>query len=158
VYCRDATAMSCVVKIRDEVFVQFYAVVVKCHSIMQNWQFGLPGRFLWEQSPWCQRKWWGRSWLCSLPVSHFSVSINLDSRFTAHAFFPARVPVVLVPKFTQYLMPFLCWIHREIASGQIHDSKYKDVQNQYVHLAAWKFVHLLPKYASTTTYRCIWLL
>jgi hypothetical protein len=38
-------------------------------------------------------------------------------------------------------------IHREIASGQIQDSKQKDVKNQHVHPAAWNFVHRLPIYA-----------
>jgi hypothetical protein len=35
----------------------------------------------------------------------------------------ARVSIALFPSFTQNSIPFLCRIHREIASGQIHDSK-----------------------------------
>jgi hypothetical protein len=32
------------------------------------------------------------------------------------------------PRFAQHLMDTLCGVHREIASGQIHDSKLKDVK------------------------------
>jgi hypothetical protein len=45
----------------------------------------------------------------------FSVSVSLDSLCTAH------VPSHFFPKFAQNLMLFLCRIHREISSGQIHD-------------------------------------
>jgi hypothetical protein len=44
--------------------------------------------------------------------------------------------VTLFLVFVQNLMLFLCGIHDEIASGQIHDSKEKDVKNQHVHAAA----------------------
>jgi hypothetical protein len=57
----------------------------KSHSSMQNWQFGLPGRILCEQSPWCQRKLWACFWLCS------SVSVSLDFPCMAHAFFPEHL-------------------------------------------------------------------
>jgi hypothetical protein len=40
----------------------------------------------------------------------------------------SRVYVALFQSFAKHLMLFLCWIHREIASGQIPDSKYKDVK------------------------------
>jgi hypothetical protein len=40
----------------------------------------------------------------------------------------AKVSVAPFPRFAQNLMLFLCRIHREIASGQIHDSKQKDVE------------------------------
>jgi hypothetical protein len=58
---------------------------------MQNWQFGLPGRILFEQSFWCQIKWWACSWLCSSTVSQFSVSVNLNFPCGAHGFFPERL-------------------------------------------------------------------
>jgi hypothetical protein len=87
VRCRDATASSIAVKDRSEVFAHFHKVAVKRHNSMRNWLFGLPGRILCEQSPWCQRKWWSCSWLCSSPVSPFSVSVSLDFPCTAHAFF-----------------------------------------------------------------------
>jgi hypothetical protein len=35
----------------------------------------------------------------------------------------ARVSAAFLPRFAQNFMLFLCRIHREIASGQIHDSK-----------------------------------
>jgi hypothetical protein len=53
---------------------------------------------------------------------------------------------------------FLCWIHRKIASGQIQDSKQKNVKNQHVQLNAWNFVYWLRRYASTRIYHCIALL
>jgi hypothetical protein len=44
---------------------------VQLHSSMRDWLFGLPGWIISEQSPWCQRKRWAYSWLCSSPVSSF---------------------------------------------------------------------------------------
>jgi hypothetical protein len=73
VCCRDAAASSLVTKIQGEIFAHFYAVAVICHSSMQNWLFYLLGRILCEQFPWCHKKWWACSWLCSSPVSSFSV-------------------------------------------------------------------------------------
>jgi hypothetical protein len=73
VRCRDATARTFVAKVRGEVFVYFHAVTVKRHSSMWNWLLGLTGQILCEQSPWCHKHWWARSWLCSSPVSTFSV-------------------------------------------------------------------------------------
>jgi hypothetical protein len=67
----------------------------------------------------------------------------------------AKVSVALFPRFAQNLMPFLCRIHREIASSQMHDSKYKYVKKSAHHPAAWNYVHWLPRYASTFMYCCI---
>jgi hypothetical protein len=53
---------------------------------------------------------------------------------------------------------FLCTIHHKITSGQIHDSKCKDIKNQHVHPAASNFVHWLSRYASTIICYCIMLL
>jgi hypothetical protein len=36
VRCRDETASSFVIKVRDEVFAHFHAMIVKCHSGMRN--------------------------------------------------------------------------------------------------------------------------
>jgi hypothetical protein len=44
----------------------------------------------------------------------------------------ANVSVALFPRFAQNLVLFLCRTHREIASGQINDSKNKDVKNEHV--------------------------
>jgi hypothetical protein len=74
-------------RFRGEVFAYFHTVAVKRHSSMRNWLFGLPGRILCEQSSRCQRKWWACSWLCSSPVSPFSVSVGLDFPCTDHASF-----------------------------------------------------------------------
>jgi hypothetical protein len=91
VRCRDATASFFVAKVWGEVFAHFHTVTLKHQNSMQNWLFDLPGQILCEQSPWCQRKWWACSWLCSSPVSPFSVSVSLDMPFkhlwTVKAFF-----------------------------------------------------------------------
>jgi hypothetical protein len=81
---------SFVAEVRGEVFAYFHAFSVKHHSIMRNGLFGLPGRILCEQSPWCQRKLWSCSWLYSSPVSPFSVSMRLDDPCMSHSFFPER--------------------------------------------------------------------
>jgi hypothetical protein len=78
VCCHDATASSFVAKIQGKVFAHFHTVTVRHHSSMRNWLFGLPGRIVCEQSPWCQRKWCACSWLCSSPLSPFSVMVSLD--------------------------------------------------------------------------------
>jgi hypothetical protein len=93
---------------------------------MQNWLYGLPGWILCEQSPWCQRKWWACFWLFSSPVSPFSVSESFDFPCMAHTFFPERLSnhcQGLRRSFSQNLLLILCRIHRDIASGQIQDSK-----------------------------------
>jgi hypothetical protein len=69
----------------------FYAITVKYHSSMQNWLFDLVWWIHCEQFPWCQRKWWKCSWLCSLPFLPFLVSVSLDFPCTAHAFFPQNL-------------------------------------------------------------------
>jgi hypothetical protein len=72
----------------------------------------------------------------------------------------ARVSVERFLRFAHNLIHslFLCRIHGEIALGQIHDSKQKDVKNQNVHPSAWNFAHWIPRYASIVIYRCIALL
>jgi hypothetical protein len=71
----------------------FSAFTIKCHSSMQNWMPGLPGWIICKQSiPLMQTKnIWACSWFCCSPASPFSVSVNLDSLYTAHAFFPERL-------------------------------------------------------------------
>jgi hypothetical protein len=46
VHYRDATSCSFVAKVRGEVFAHFIAFIVKRHSSVRNWLFGLPGRIL----------------------------------------------------------------------------------------------------------------
>jgi hypothetical protein len=88
VWC-DATASSFVAKVGGEVFTHFHAVVMKRHSSMWNWLFGLSEQILYEQSPWCQNdKENFEHALDSSPVSPFSVSVSLDFPRMAHAFFP----------------------------------------------------------------------
>jgi hypothetical protein len=58
-----------------------------------------------------------------------SVSVSLDFRVrlmlssTNTCLIISRVLVSLSPRFAENLTLFLCQIRREIASGQIHDSK-----------------------------------
>jgi hypothetical protein len=49
-------------------------------------------------------------------------------------------------------MLFLCQICLKIASGKIHNSRYKDVKYQWIHPTVWNFVHLLPRYTTTIVY------
>jgi hypothetical protein len=62
---------------------------------MWNWLFGLPGWNICEQSPWCQRKLWACSWLCSSPISPISacpeLSMSFKHQHMAHAFFPENL-------------------------------------------------------------------
>jgi hypothetical protein len=90
-HCHDATASSFAAKVRGKVFSHYHAVAVKRHNSMQNWLYDLPGRILCKQFPWCQRKRWACPWLCSSPVSPFSVSVSLDFMCMAHAFFLERL-------------------------------------------------------------------
>jgi hypothetical protein len=127
--CRDATASFFVAKVWGEIFAHFHAVAVKFHSSMQNWRFGLPEAILCEQSPRCKRKLWACSWLSSSPVSPFSVSMSLDFRVrlllssSNACLIISKISVPLFLTFAQNLTLFLCLIHREISSGQIHGSK-----------------------------------
>jgi hypothetical protein len=65
---------------------------------------------------------------------------------TAHAFFPKHLSNHC--QGLRYTFPdtcakldahslFLCWIHRENASGQTHDSKQKDIKNQHIQPHVW---------------------
>jgi hypothetical protein len=122
--CYDATASSFVAKVLDEVFAHFHAVTVKRHSSMRKWLFGLPGWMLYEQSPWCQRKLWACSWLCSSPVlpffffclSEFGRSVYGSCYLLQMLANHARVSIALFPTFEQNLMLFLRQLHRKIAS------------------------------------------
>jgi hypothetical protein len=119
--------------------------------IMWNWLFHLPGRILCEQSPRYQRKLWACSWLYSSHVSPFSVSVSLDFLCMAHAFFfkilsnHCQGLCHTFFEVAQNLMLFLCWIHRGIASVQIHDFKWKDVKKSAGQLTGVKFYTLTPK-------------
>jgi hypothetical protein len=155
---------SSVSKIRGEVFAHFHAVAVKRHSSMHNWVFGLPERFICEQSSWCQRKWWAYSWLCSSPVSSFSVSVSLDFPWTAHAFFAER----LFNNYQRLRRTFLkiCTkfvvvaLSDSLRNGIRPDARLqiKGRKNQHFPPDAWNSVRWLPRYASTIIYRCIALL
>jgi hypothetical protein len=66
----------------------------------------------------------------------------------------ALVSVALFSRFAQNVMHNICWIRREIASGQIHGSKWKDVRHDNMH-ALCEILYTgfqgLPIVSSTTT-------
>jgi hypothetical protein len=88
-------------------------------------------------------------------VRIFRVRLILSS---SNALLIARFSVAHLPRFAQNLKLFLCRIHWDIASDQIYDCKYNDVEKRHVHPAAWNAVHWLPRYAVTIIYCCISLL
>jgi hypothetical protein len=82
-----------IAEVRGEVFARSHSVVLKRHSSMWNWQFGLPGRILYEQFPWCQRKVMNMllTLLFTCLAFFFSVSVSLDFPCTALTFFPGHL-------------------------------------------------------------------
>jgi hypothetical protein len=103
----------------------------KRHSSARNWLLDLPGRILYEHSLWSQVKRWTCSWHFSSSVSPSSVSMISEFSRTVLTFFPGslsnyfhglrRTFPEICTKFDAHSL-FLCRIHRDIASGQIHDS------------------------------------
>jgi hypothetical protein len=149
VRCRDAVDSNFVHKVRSEIFAHFHAVAVERHSSMQNRMFGLPGRILCEQPPWCQRKLWACSWLC------FNRYRLLDFPSTVHALFPDRLPNHcqglrrIFPRFAQHLC--CCFVEsiakcyqakctapnkRISISTELHEVLYTDFQYMLVLLSA----------------------
>jgi hypothetical protein len=59
------------------------------YNSMRNWVFGLPGRVLCEESPWCQRN--DEHLTLLFAYLAVSVSVNIDFPCTAHVFFPERL-------------------------------------------------------------------
>jgi hypothetical protein len=150
VRCRDATASSFVAKVRGEVFAHFHAVVVKRHCSVRNWLFSLPGRVLYEQPTLYRRTWWTMLWAFFLCISRpfrswwvwtFRVQLILSS--LKACLIIARASVALLCRFTESLMPFLCRIHLEIASGQIHDSGPNKLSSVYANGCIF-WVFLVP--------------
>jgi hypothetical protein len=101
-----------------------------------------------EQSPWCQWKWWAWSWLLHLSrlfqyhwVWTFYVRLMLSS--PKACLIIARVSVALFPKCA--LLP-LDPSRNHIRRGT--QLQIKGHKNQYIHPAAWNFLHWLQRYAS----------
>jgi hypothetical protein len=152
----DAVSSSFVAKGWGQSLCTFLQSRHKHHSSMHNWMFGLPendectlhfGVHLSHLS-------WSR-WLQNFPFKLLGI---------AHAFFPEHVSNhsrglhCTFSEICEKMMHTHCWIHHKIASGEIHDYKWKDIENQHVHPAGLNFVHWLPWYASTFIYHCITLL
>jgi hypothetical protein len=124
--CRDATASIFIANVQGEVFAHFH-IVIKRNS-MRNWLFGLPEQIIYEQFPWCQRKWLSCSWICSSPVSNCTVCPKPSVPFKRLMLSSPNVCLILAkvsphPRFAPNLMHTRCRSRREIASGQIHGSK-----------------------------------
>jgi hypothetical protein len=86
VHCRDATASSFIAEVRGEVFARFHAVALKRHSSMRNWLFGLLGRILCQQSPWCKKKMMIMLLTLSRWVCTFHVLLMLSPRTFVKSF------------------------------------------------------------------------
>jgi hypothetical protein len=115
--CCDATASSFVAKVRGEVFAHIQEVAAKRYSSMRHWLFGLLGRIVYEQSSWCQRKWWAFYWLCSSPVLLFRPRRVWTCRVRLMLSSPNAFLIIfseICTKHDAYSL-FVCWIHREIA-------------------------------------------
>jgi hypothetical protein len=83
VHCHDAT----VTEVWAEVFAHFQIVTVQHHSSMWNWLLAFQDEFFLKNPLDVKKKLWASSWLCSSPVSPFSVSESLDYPCMAYAFF-----------------------------------------------------------------------
>jgi hypothetical protein len=96
-----------------------------------------------------------------LPVSHFSVSVSLDFNCMAHAFF-----LELLYNHCQGLRltaSDICTQFDDVPLSGLSRNRIRPNtqllitgrKNPHVHLAAWNFVHWLPRYANTLISRCI---
>jgi hypothetical protein len=150
--CREATASSSVAIVREEVFAHFLAVAVQRHSIMRNWLCRLSGRIICDVLLVVKEN---DKHAFGFALCTFRARLMLSSPNTC--LITGKVSVVLFGRFAQNLMHILCRVRHEIASGQIHDSKEKDVRSQHFHPAAWNIVHLLPRYDSTSTIIYRWI-
>jgi hypothetical protein len=117
VRCRDATASSSVTKVRGEVFAHFHMVTVICHSSMQNWLLACQDNSLWTITLMSKkiiniRFWWGWTFCVQFMLSSLNACLIIT-----------RIYVTFFPRFALNLMLFLCWIHCEATSRQLHDSK-----------------------------------
>jgi hypothetical protein len=157
---------SFVVKFRGVAFAHFHSVAVKRHNSMRNWLFGVPGRILCEQSPWCKRNDEHAldfastlTWLCpepSMPIKH---------PCTANAFFFKRLSNQC--KGLRHSFPNICTTCDAVP---LSDTSWNCVRpdtrlqikgrkkNRHVHPSAWNLVHWLPRHASAIIYSCIALI
>jgi hypothetical protein len=129
VRCRDATARSCVTKVRGKVFAHFHAFDVKVTEVCGIDCLAYQDEFF-VNNPFGVKENNEHVLECAFHLSRlFLVWVSLNLPCTAHAFFPERLLIIVrvsaarFPRFAQNLTLFLCRVHSEIASGEIHDSK-----------------------------------
>jgi hypothetical protein len=129
VHCRDAPASSFVTKVPGEVFAHFQAVAVKVTVVSGNDCLGSKDEFF-MNNPLTVKENDDHALYFDLNLSRpFPISVSLNFPYTAHAVFPERSSNHCqslhrtFPRFVKKLMLFVCRINREIASGQIRDSK-----------------------------------
>jgi hypothetical protein len=135
---------------------------------MRNWLFGLPGRILYEQSPWYRREWWACSWLRSSPVSPTSAgpepSMPFEHPCTAKASFlerPSNHYQALRLTFSAICTKSDAAPLSDLSRIRIRPDTWLQIKGRKKsarHPAALSFVHWLPRYASTVIYRCVALL
>jgi hypothetical protein len=129
-----------VAKVRVEGFAHFDAVIVERHGSMQNWLFGLPARILWEQSPWCQRKLWACSWLCSSAVSPFrswrvlTLRVRLMLSSPHACLIISRVSATLFLSFAQNSMLLLCRTNRQATYTTLYKCDSCKVQTEFLYM------------------------
>jgi hypothetical protein len=79
-------------------------------------------------------------WIWTFPLGGLLLCLRVTRKV---CLIITRVSVALLPRFVQNLILLLCRNYREIASGHIHDSKWKDVKIGYFYPATWNFDWLL---------------
>jgi hypothetical protein len=125
----NATASSFGVKVRDEVFTHFQAVAVKrtevceigCLACQDGFFVNNPLDVKENMSMLLTFLFTSLTFSRSRCVLIFRVRLMLSSPNAC--LIVARISIALFLRFAQNLMLFLCRIHREIASSQIHNSK-----------------------------------
>jgi hypothetical protein len=130
--CCDAAASSFVPKVWGEVFLHSHAVAEKRQVVCRIECSACQDLFVKNSLDVNEMM----SMLLTLLFAYlaFSVSVNIDFPCTAHIFFPEHLSSHyqgLLRTFFEIctkLMLFLYRIHREISSGQMHDSKQKNVK------------------------------
>jgi hypothetical protein len=152
-HCRDVAGNSFVANVCGEFLPDFHAVAVKVvcgiDCLVCQDEFSVNNLLDVKEN-------WGRAFdfalHMSLPfslsaISGFSIQISVSSHVSAPnaCLIITRAFVALFPRFSQNLMHTGCRIHREIASGQVYDSKGKHIKSQNVHPNARRFVQKTPK-------------
>jgi hypothetical protein len=124
VRCRDAMANSSVTKFRGEVFTHYYAAItvvcgIDCLACQDEFFMGNPIDIKENDEHDLDFLFACLAFFGLCEFRHFRWELIL---FPPNAcLIIVRVSIALFPRFAQNLMLFLCRIHNENTSGQIHD-------------------------------------